>query len=331
MKMWMAALRLAVVAAAVSSLALDMAEAKDLRYAHVGAEGDIQTRYAEEAAKAIDAATKGDIKLKLFPASQLGGVAEMVDGIRMGAVAMGHHDFASLARFVPEIAVFNAPFIYRDGEHALKATDPNTPALQELNQRLVKDGNVRIIGRIYRGARHISSKFPVKSPADLKGKPFRAVPLELWVSMVKGFGAIPTPVEVAELPTALMSGLVVGQENPLTMISANKLNEVQSHVSLTGHMQSILAVFINEDVWKSLSEPQRKAITETLDRKAVESLQWATASEADLIKELKGKGMTFISADSGLDMAAFKTSVQAQVKKDFPTWETYIQKIEAVK
>ena len=49
-------------------------------------------------------------------------------------------------------------------------------------------------------------------PADLKDKPFRAVPLDLWVSMVKGFGATPTPVEVSELPTALMTGLVVGQE-----------------------------------------------------------------------------------------------------------------------
>jgi tripartite ATP-independent transporter DctP family solute receptor len=328
---WGRRVRLTALAAFATMLAFGTAGAKDLRYAHVGAAGDIQTRYAEEAAKAIDEATKGEIKLKLFPASQLGGVAEMVDGIRSGAVAMGHHDFASLARFVPEIAVFNAPFIYRDGEHAVKATDPETPALQELNARLVKEGNVRVIGRIYRGARHISSKFAVKSPADLKGKPFRAVPLELWVSMVKGFGAIPTPVEVAELPTALMSGLVVGQENPLTMISANKLNEVQSHVSLTGHMQSILAIFVNEDAWKSLSDAHRKAIVQVLDKKALESLQWANASEQDLIKELKGRGMTFITPENGLDTAAFKTSVLAQVKKDFPTWEGYIQKIEAIR
>ncbi|HEX6980475.1 MAG TPA: TRAP transporter substrate-binding protein [Alphaproteobacteria bacterium] len=310
---------------------LGIAGAKELRYAHVGAEGDIQTWYADEAAKGIDQATKGDVKIKVFPASQLGGVAEMVDGVRMGSISMGHHDFASLARFVPEVAVFNAPFIYRDGAHALRATDPNaSPALKEINERLVKEGNVRIIGRIYRGARHISSKFPVKAPADLKGKPFRAVPLELWVSMVKGFGAIPTPVEVAELPTALMSGLVVGQENPLTMINANKLYEVQSHVSLTGHMQSILAVFVNEDVWKSLSEDNRKAISAVLDQKAKESLEKAIASEGDLIRELKSKGMTFITPETGLDMAAFKTSVMAQVKKDFPAWDSYIQKIEAV-
>jgi tripartite ATP-independent transporter DctP family solute receptor len=332
MNSWRKATNIAAGAALTISAMIGIAAAKDLRYAHVGAEGDIQTRYATEAATAIDKATNGNVKLKLFPASQLGGVAEMVDGIRMGSISMGHHDFASLARFVPEIAVFNAPFIYRDGEHALKATDPNnSPALKELNEKLVKQGNVRVIGRIYRGARHISSKFAVKSPADLKGKPFRAVPLELWVSMVKGFGAIPTPVEVSELPTALMSGLVVGQENPLTMINANKLYEVQSHISLTGHMQAVLAVFINEDVWQSLSQGDRSAMVATLDQKAQDSLKWATESEQDLIKELKSKGVTFVTPESGLDMAAFKTPVVAQVKNDFPAWDSYIQKIDAIK
>jgi tripartite ATP-independent transporter DctP family solute receptor len=303
----------------------------ELRYAHVGSEGDIQTRYAEEAAEAINAATEGRVTVQVFPASQLGGVAEMVDGVRMGSISMAHHDFASLARIVPEVAVFNAPFVYRDGAHAVAATDPaDSPALQAINERLVAEGGVRIIGRIYRGARHISSNFPVKTPADLSGKPFRAVPLELWVSMVKGFGAIPTPVEVSELPTALMTGVVVGQENPLTMIAANNLNEVQSHLSMTGHMHSVLAVFINEEVWQGLSEEDRTAITEVLDQKAEESLQWATDSEEELIAELKGRGMTFITEADGLDLATFREKVSAQVATDFPDFAPLIEQIEAV-
>jgi TRAP-type C4-dicarboxylate transport system substrate-binding protein len=171
----------------------------------------------------------------------------------------------------------------------------------------------------------------VKSPADLSGKPFRAVPLDLWVSMVKGFGATPTPVEVAELPTALMTGLVVGQENPLTMISANKLYEVQSHVAMTGHMHSVLAVFVNEQVWQGLPEDQRAAITKVLHEKGEESLQWATESESTLVEELKGKGMTFITADEGLDLPAFKDAVLKQIRADFPTYEPYIEQIAAMK
>ncbi|WP_277024595.1 TRAP transporter substrate-binding protein [Paracoccus hibiscisoli] len=305
--------------------------AQDLRYAHVGAEGDIQTRYAAEAAEEIAAATDGAVTVQVFPASQLGGVSEMVGGVQMGSIQMGHHDFASLAQMVPDVSVFNAPFIYRDGAHALAATNPATsPALQEINAQLVEQGGVRIIGRIYRGARHISSNFEVKSPDDLAGKPFRAVPLDLWVSMVTGFGATPTPVEVAELPTALMTGLVVGQENPLTMITSNSLHEVQSHVAMTGHMQSVLAVFINEGVWQGLSEESRTQITDVLDAKAEESLVWAQESEAELVAELTEKGMTVVTEDDGLDIDAFRERVLAQINGDFPSYQPYIEQIMAI-
>ncbi len=306
-------------------------QAAELRYAHVGAEGDIQTVYAAQAAQGIAAATNGEVTVTVYPSSQLGGVAEMVDGVRMGSISMGHHDFASLARLVPEVAVFNAPFIYRDGAHALAATDPDTsPALQAINEKLVAQG-IRIVGRIYRGDRHISSNFAVKTPQDLAGKPFRAVPLELWVSMVKGFGAIPTPVEVAELPTALMTGVVVGQENPLTMIASNNLNEVQSHLSMTGHMRAVLAVFVNEDVWQGLGEEQRAAITKVLDDEAEKSLKMATESEAKLVEDLKGRGMTVITEADGLDIAAFREKVGAQISQDFPNFTPLIEQIAAVK
>lgn len=320
------ALTLGVAVAVVTTTA----SAETLRYAHVGAEGDLQTRYASEAAAAINEATSGELEIQVFPASQLGGVAEMVDGIRMGSISLGHHDFASLARIVPEAAVFNAPYIYRDAEHALASTDPSTPAVQEINEKLIAEGGVRIIGRIYRGARHISSNFSVMSPADLENKPFRAVPLDLWISMVTGFGATPTPVAVAELPTALMTGMVVGQENPLTMIEANKLYEVQSHVALTGHMHSVLAVFINESAWQSLNDEQQSAITKVLDEKADESLGWAQSSEDQLIESLEGHGMTVISGDDGLDLNAFREQVSAQIAKDFPNFEPYIEQIAEV-
>ncbi|WDA11794.1 TRAP transporter substrate-binding protein [Paracoccus marcusii] len=321
-----------LLAVAAITLTAIPAFAQDLRYAHVGAEGDIQTRYAAEAAEEIAAATDGAVTVQVFPASQLGGVSEMVGGVQMGSIQMGHHDFASLAQMVPDVSVFNAPFIYRNGAHALAATNPATsPALQEINEQLVEQGGVRIIGRIYRGARHISSNFEVKSPDDLAGKPFRAVPLDLWVSMVTGFGATPTPVEVAELPTALMTGLVVGQENPLTMITSNSLYEVQSHVAMTGHMQSVLAVFINEDVWQGLSEENRTQITQVLDAKAEESLVWAQESEAELVAELTEKGMTVVTEEDGLDIDAFRERVLAQINGDFPSYQPYIEQIMAIK
>jgi tripartite ATP-independent transporter DctP family solute receptor len=302
-----------------------------LRYAHVGSEGDIQYWYADEAGKRIPEATKNQVAVTVFPNSQLGGVQETIDGVRSGAISMAHHEFASLAKLVPDIAVFNAPFIYRDGAHALRATDPRTSeVLKELNEKLVAGGNMRIIGRLFRGARQMTAKMAVYSPDDLKGKPFRGVPIQLWTTMIKGFGAIPTPVEVAELPTALMTGMVVGQENPLTMINANKLYEVQSHVMLTGHMQNVLPVFINENAWKGMPKESQDALLETLDKLALETLDRAARAEKELVAGLQGKGMTFITEKEGLKLDAFRKGVMAEVNKDFPSWAAYIQRIAAI-
>ena len=205
--------------------------------------------------------TEGRVKVQVFPNSQLGGAQETVDGVRSGAIPLAHHEFASLARLMPDIAVFAAPFAYRDGTHAMTATDPaKSEVMKELSDKLVAAANIRIIGRLYRGARQMTAKMAVYSPADLKDKRFRGVPLQLWTTMIKGMGAVPTPVEVGELPTALMTGLVIGQENPLTMINANKLYEVQSHVMLTSHMQNVLPVFINERVWQSIPEKDRAIV-----------------------------------------------------------------------
>jgi TRAP-type C4-dicarboxylate transport system substrate-binding protein len=169
-----------------------------LRYAHVGSEGDIQYWFGEQAGKKIPEVTEGRVTVQVFPNSQLGGVQEMIDGIKSGAISIGHHEFASLARLVPEIAVFNAPFVYRDGAHALAATDPDkSEVMKELNQKLVSEGGMRIIGRLFRGARQMTAKQAVYSPSDLEGKRFRGVPIQLWTTMIRGFGAVPTPVEVA--------------------------------------------------------------------------------------------------------------------------------------
>jgi len=314
------------------SLATPAAAQVTIRYAHVGSEGDIQYWYAEEFAKRVNQRTEGRVKVQVFPNSQLGGTQETIDGVRSAAIPMAHHEFASLARLMPDIAVFAAPFAYRDGTHAMTATDPaKSEVMKELSDKLVASANIRIIGRLYRGARQMTAKMAVYSPADLKDKRFRGVPLQLWTTMIKGMGAIPTPVEVGELPTALMTGMVIGQENPLTMINANKLYEVQTHVMLTSHMQNVLPVFINEKVWQSVPEKDRAILAATAAEIGEETLKLGLEAEVKLIEELKKKGMKFITEADGLKVEDFRKSVGAQVRTDFPSWGPYVERIAAVK
>ena len=303
-----------------------------LRYAHVGVANAPQTLYADEVAKLVKERTSGRIEIQVFANSQLGGVGEMVDGIKSGAIAMGHHDFASLGKILPATAVFNTPFVYRDAEHAMRAVDPRTSAaLQEVNKQLIAAGGMRIVGSLYQGARELTSKEKVLSPKDMAGKKYRGVPVKLWSTMLTGMGAVATPVEVSELATALATGLVVGQENPLPNIFNLKLYEVQKFVMMTDHMQSVLSVFVNERVWQGIPAADRKILEDTLMEVGRKTLDWDRETAAKYRKDLEARGMTFIEAKDGLDVEAFRKAVLAQVGKDFPEWSKLIEQIRAVK
>ncbi|HCG64665.1 MAG: TRAP transporter substrate-binding protein DctP [Spirochaetae bacterium HGW-Spirochaetae-4] len=302
-----------------------------LKYAHVGIAGEIQTRYAQGLADLVKERTNGAVEIQVFPNSQLGGANEMTDGIKSGAIDMGHHDFATLGKYYADIAVFNAPYIYRDGEHALLATNPETSkALQLINDELVKVAGIRVIGSNYRGARLLSMNTPVYSPEDLKGRKVRGTPVALWMSMIKGMGAIPTPVEISELYTALLTGLVEGQENPITNIYAQKFHEVQDYIMLTNHMQAVLSTFINEKSWQKLGAENQKIMQEALAEMALKSLEWTQAEEAPVRAEMEAYGVTFIEESDGLRNDLFQKSVNAQVAIDFPTWTPYIEMIQGM-
>lgn len=324
---------LAAVALAAATFAATPASAQiKLRYAHVGVANAPQTIYADELAKLVKERTNGRVEIQVFANSQLGGVGEMVDGIKSGAIAMGHHDFASLGKILASTAVFNTPYIYRDAAHSLRATDSrSSPALQAINKELVEKGGMRIVGSFFQGTRHLTSKEKVTSPKDMAGKKYRGVPVKLWSSMLTGMGAVATPVEVSELATALATGLVVGQENPLPNIFNLKLYEVQKYVMLTGHMQSILSVFVNDRIWQGIPEADRKIIEDTMFEVGQQTLKWDADTAAKYRKDLEDKGMVFVEGKDGLDLDAFRTAVLAQIGKDFPEWKGYIEQIQAVK
>ena len=320
-----------VMAASLLSSPAANAQVK-LRWGHVGTAGAPQTIYADEVARLVKERTHGRILIQVFPNSQLGGAAELVDGVKSGAISMGHHEFASLAKILPIIAVFNTPFVYRDPGHSLRATNENTsPALREINRQLVEKGNMRVVGSFFAGTRQLTSNEKVLSSKNMQGKKYRGVPIKLWSSMITGMGAVATPVEVSELATALATGLVVGQENPLCNLYSLKLYEVQKYVMMTGHMQSTLAVFANEKVWQSIPATDRKIFADTMAEVGKATLDWDRDTTGKCRTDLEAKGMIFIEEKDGLDIAGFRKSVLAQVGKDFPDWPPYIEQIRAVK
>jgi TRAP-type C4-dicarboxylate transport system substrate-binding protein len=100
---------------------------------------------------------------------------------------------------------------------------------------------------------------------------------------------------------------------------------------LTGHMQNVLPVFVNERAWQAISEKDRTAILDTLDGIAQDTLRQADKAEQDLVEELKKKGMTFVTEKDGLKVGEFREKVSAEIAKDFPTWKPYMDRIAAMK
>lgn len=303
-----------------------------LRYAHPNSPSDVPGRYATLLAQLVSDKTDGEIKIEVYPSSQLGGVREMIEGAQLGIIHMGHNSFAALFPFLSEIAVFNFPYLYNDVDHALAATDPTrSPVIQELNERLIDGSNLRIIGSYFFGIRRLTtSSFPVYTPADLRGKKIRAIPLPIWIAMVEGLGAIPTPVDFSELPTALATGIVDGQENPVNTIYSARMHEAQRYLILTDHMIDINLVYLNHDTFESLSPQHRRALFEAHEEAAREVRKISEELQDSLITKLSELGMQVISPEDGLDIEAFRLAVTSHVARTFPEWGSYIDRIRAM-
>jgi tripartite ATP-independent transporter DctP family solute receptor len=320
----------AIVIAMPAAFAADASV--ELRMAHHGIKGEVYSRWADEFAAAVKAQTENRINIKVFGAAQLGNVNEMIDGVKSGSIDIALHDASSLAKFVPDMAVFNAPYVYRDPAHAVRVNDPfSSPVLMKLNKDLIEKAGIRVISGVYRGARQISSKFPVYSPADLAGKRMRGVPLPIWVSMIKGIGAIPTPMDFSELATALATGVVVAQENPLNNIWSGKIYEVSPFISMTSHMESVQTVFINEKSWQKIGEKDKATIERISKEYAQKALEWTQAELNDLKQKLIANKCTIIDVKDGLKVDEFRKVILAQINKDFPNWTAIIAEIQAIK
>lgn len=302
-----------------------------LRYAHPNAPDSIPGQFATLFAELVDERTEGAVRIDVYPASQLGTAREMFEGTQFGLIDFGHNDFAILGQAIPEFAVFNLPYLYDDIDHAVRATNPaESPALNELNEQLSAQFDIEVFGSFLYGIRELTANFPVAGPSDLQGRRIRAIPTPVWIAMVEGMGAIPTPVDFSELTTALATGTVDGQENPLTTILTSNMYETQSHLMLTDHMINMLAVFANTDSMAGLSDEEREAVISSIEDASAEILELSIAEHEELISELEDLGMTVIDADSGLEVEAFRTQVSEHAREVFAEWGDYIEAIQSL-
>lgn len=304
-----------------------------LRYAHMNPASSPNGLQATYFADKIAEKTGGAIKIEVYPVSQLGSISEMAEAVSMGSIAMHHNTYGGLQPLLTDLGLFDTPYLYRDVDHLLKATDPETsPALKELNQKLIDTRGVRILYSFYFGTRELTANHAVYSPKDLAGKKIRAIPSPIYLAAVEGMGAVAVPIDWAEVPVALSTGVADGQENPVSTLVTSNIYEVQKFAMMTDHIMGSEPVVINEKVWQGLSAEHKKIFTEV----ARETRDWASnyvlQNEAKDVQTLKDKGMTIITKADGLKVDEFRANVSKVVNDRFgAAWGKYYEMIAAVK
>jgi len=225
----------------------------ELKLAHADSTDPTVSRKQAQAlafASLVNSRSGGRLVVKVYGAGSLGAEREYVEGIRAGTVEAG---IASgvIANFFPTAAVTDIPFLFPTSQVAWEVMDG--PFGDKLRDLFLKQTGIRALAFAEVGFRHFTNNVrPIRSPADLKGLKIRVQETPVYVNMLKAVGASPTPVAWTETYTALQTGVVDGQENPVGSILSGKIYEVQKYVTLDGHVYGVDWFIINEKFFKSL-------------------------------------------------------------------------------
>ena len=301
------------LATAISLCAATSALAQvTLKFAHAAPESDLQQNLAVFFKDKVEKGTNGAVKVQVFPQGQLGNDAQMIDGTRSGIIDIVMVGLNNLSGLMPESEAFELPFMFptRDTAYAVLDGEIGQGLAAEFTQH-----GLKVLGFPENGYRNMTNnRGPIRTPADVSGLNMRVNNSKALNDMFAGLGANPLQLPVAELYTALETGVVDAQDHPIGIVVSFKFNEVQTYLSLTQHAYSSLALVMNDARFNSLTADEQKVILEVaaeaiaMQRKAVQE------KEAGMIEELKAAGM---EVNTDVDAAAFQAAVK-------PVWDGFI-------
>lgn len=260
----------------------------ELVFGHVGAPGSLFAASAEEFARRANERLGDRARIVVYGSSQLGNDEVLLQKLLLGSV-----DFALpssiLSSTIPEFGLFEMPYLIRDREHMQRVeTEVFWPQLEPL----MNTRGYGVLAVWENGFRHVTNNLrPIETPADLDGIKLRT-PRGIWrVRLFQAFGANPTPMAFSELFVALQTGVMDGQENPLTHIVASRLHEVQSYLSLTQHVYTPAYVTVGLNSWNRLPEDVRAILSETARELQTFVYETAATMDADYLAQIREAGV----------------------------------------
>ena len=298
--------------AAVLACTAVQAQERTFKFALQNPKGHPLEMGAVKFAELVAAKSGGKMKVNVFPGGALGGDAANVSALQGGTIEFVQLNSGILASQVKDFEVYDFPFIFANAKEADAVVDG--PFGQKLHAKLADKG---IIGLAYveLGFRNISnSKKPINTVDDIAGLKLRVIPNAINVDWVKALGANPTPLAFPEVYAALEQKAIDGQENPLSVILANKFYEVQKHLALTNHQYNPQSLIFSKKVWDGLSEAERKIIKDAAVEASAYQRKVNRDKSADDLAELKQAGMQ-ATEFSAAEQAKLRDKLKPVVEK----------------
>lgn len=311
MKLRHAAFGLATFAMALATPVLAQEE---ILFGISAANGSLQEQTASEFARRANEKL-GDLgEVKVFADSQLGKDNDMLQKIKLGTMTLTLPS-STMPEIAPEYAIFDLPFMIKDRAHLARIDET---LFRDVLVPAAEAQGYRPLAIWENGFRQITNNVrPVVTPADLDGLKIRT-PNSSWrVAMFKEYGANPTPMSFSEVFVALQTGVIDGQENPLTNIAGGKLDEVQTYLSMSNHVYSPAYPTVGIAAFERMDPEIQTILSETAVEVAVWAREQGDIQDGELLAELTGGGMEVNETDR-----------EAFVEASKPLYEKFADEVE---
>ena len=265
---------------------LSMASEYVIKFSHVVAADTPKGKAANYFAKRLEELSHGRIKVRVYPNAQLGGDKTVLRKMKFNAVQMAAPTFSKFTGLVPQLGLFDLPFLFKDENHLHKVLDGKVG--QKLMDMVTKKGYVAL-AYWDNGFKELTDDTrPLIKPEDCKGLKFRVMSSKVLIEQFKALGAIPVVLPFSEVYSALEQGVVNGEENTISNIYTKKFYEVQKYMTISNHGYLGYLVVMSKKFWNRLPADLKADVKEAIKE--------ATAKERIWAKELNEKQLNDIKA-----------------------------------
>jgi tripartite ATP-independent transporter DctP family solute receptor len=277
-----------------------------LRFGHANSPGEIAHDLYKEFADNVTRKSGGQLTVRVFPSEQLGKEVDLLQQLKSGALDISSPSMPTLNSMVPAFEMPSAPFLWRDWKEA--ETVIRGPAMEPIWNELRDRHNIVPLTKIwYWGWRNFTfGTKEVRRPEDMAGLKVRVPESPIWVEMVRGFGAAPTPIPFGEVYTALQQKTVDGQENPIPTIFSRKFYEVQGVLSMSRHMLQNNTILINKNSMEKLKPELQKLLIDEAAAASAKNSEMQQAREVSMLEDIRKSGRIKIIDNPDRDAFAAK-------------------------